>query len=320
MSDPTLNYYLPWGTTAQRTAFTPNPATPGAGPNQGYLWWDTDLQALYAYDFGLADWVAVGGGGSGTVTNTGTLTAGKTIIGNGTVDVTVSSLTAQFVGSSSGAAAAASMSTAKMLGRATAGSGAVEEIAVTGSGSAVLATSPTLVTPALGTPSSGTLTNCTGLLASNLSSISSIYVLLQDQEAQNTAGGTFSSGAWRTRVLNTEVSDVGGLCSLASNQFTLTAGTYLIAAIAPANGCNQHQLRLQNVTDTTTVLTGQSMYTVSTTNNQSVAHLRGIFTIGASKALELQHQCQTTQLTTGFGLAANFTTEVYAIVELWKIG
>lgn len=33
----------------------------------------------------------------------------------------------------------------------------------TGSGAVVLATSPTLVTPALGTPSSGTLTNCTGL-------------------------------------------------------------------------------------------------------------------------------------------------------------
>ena len=33
----------------------------------------------------------------------------------------------------------------------------------TGSGAPVRATSPTLVTPALGTPSSGTLTNCTGL-------------------------------------------------------------------------------------------------------------------------------------------------------------
>lgn len=35
----------------------------------------------------------------------------------------------------------------------------------TGTGSAVFATSPTLVTPALGTPASGTLTNCTGLPA-----------------------------------------------------------------------------------------------------------------------------------------------------------
>jgi hypothetical protein len=34
---------------------------------------------------------------------------------------------------------------------------------VTGSGAIALATSPTLVTPLLGTPTSGTLTNCTGL-------------------------------------------------------------------------------------------------------------------------------------------------------------
>lgn len=40
---------------------------------------------------------------------------------------------------------------------------------VTGSGGIVLATSPTLVTPALGTPSSGTLTNCTGYPTSALS-------------------------------------------------------------------------------------------------------------------------------------------------------
>lgn len=51
----------------------------------------------------------------------------------------------------------------------TAGAGNVLRIngtqvsAVTGTGSAVLATSPTLVTPNLGTPTSGTLTNCTGL-------------------------------------------------------------------------------------------------------------------------------------------------------------
>jgi len=41
--------------------------------------------------------------------------------------------------------------------------GVLGERTVTGSGSAVLATSPTLITPALGTPSSGVLTNATGL-------------------------------------------------------------------------------------------------------------------------------------------------------------
>ena len=53
--------------------------------------------------------------------------------------------------------------TDKVLGRTTAGAGDIEEIATTGSGNVVRATSPTLVTPALGTPASGVLTNCTGL-------------------------------------------------------------------------------------------------------------------------------------------------------------
>ena len=51
----------------------------------------------------------------------------------------------------------------------------VGEKAVTGSGDVVLATSPTLITPALGTPASGTLTNCTGLpLANTTSAINGI--------------------------------------------------------------------------------------------------------------------------------------------------
>lgn len=44
-----------------------------------------------------------------------------------------------------------------------AGGTALVAATTTGTGNAVLATSPTLVTPVLGTPASGTLTNCTGL-------------------------------------------------------------------------------------------------------------------------------------------------------------
>jgi hypothetical protein len=43
------------------------------------------------------------------------------------------------------------------------GSKALVSNAITGTGNVVMSTSPTLVTPALGTPSSGTLTNATGL-------------------------------------------------------------------------------------------------------------------------------------------------------------
>jgi hypothetical protein len=121
-------------------------------------------------------------------------------------------------------------------------------------------------------------------------------------------------------VLNTEVSDVGNYGSLASNQITLDAGTYIIRASAPAFATNRHQTRLQNVTDATTVLIGTSEHNnTQGDGNQSRSWVHGLFTIGSGKALELQHQCQATRATFGLGVEGNFTTEVYAVVELWKV-
>ena len=37
--------------------------------------------------------------------------------------------------------------------------------------------------------------------------------LIADTKSQNTAGGTFTQAAWRTRTLNTEVSDLNNICS-----------------------------------------------------------------------------------------------------------
>jgi hypothetical protein len=149
------------------------------------------------------------------------------------------------------------------------------------------------------------------------------YLNYQDQKAQNTAGGTFTSGAWRTRTLNTEVADTGGYGTLASNQITLTAGTYLISASAPAYLISaRHQTRLQNVTAGTTLLIGTSVYapTISANTVMTRSEIHGVFTVAAGQALEIQHICQATEATDGFGAAANFTTEVYTVVELWKIG
>ena len=61
------------------------------------------------------------------------------------------------------------------------------------------------------------------------------YIKLSDVKSAGTAGGTFTSGSWQTRTLNTEDSDTGGNCSLSSNQFTLDAGTYEINARASAS-------------------------------------------------------------------------------------
>lgn len=144
-------------------------------------------------------------------------------------------------------------------------------------------------------------------------------IILREEQAQNTSGGTFTNGAWRTRVLNTEVVDTGNHCSLSGNQFTLAAGTYRIRAFAPAFGVARNQTRLQNITDGTTELIGTSVYAQSTTAlSSSQSEIVGRFTIASSKAFEIQHRCETTVATYGFGVESNFTTEVYTTVRIEK--
>jgi len=145
------------------------------------------------------------------------------------------------------------------------------------------------------------------------------YILIEDQKSSGTAGGTFTNGAWRTRDLNTEVVDTGGNASLSSNQITLDSGTYRVRASAPTYNGGRHQIRLQNTTDATTLIVGTSEYA---SNNQTRSWLEGEITVGSSKALELQHQCEATNATNGFGVSCggNFTVahEVFSVIEFWK--
>lgn len=146
------------------------------------------------------------------------------------------------------------------------------------------------------------------------------YVRIEEQQASGTDGGTFTSGSWQTRVLNTEVSDTGNLASLSSNQITLAAGTYVARIACPANKVNAHQARLQNITDGTTLLLGQNAFAVSTTGMVTLATIVGKFTLASSKVLEVQHRAQTTAGTNGYGAATSWGTEVYTQVELIRIG
>jgi hypothetical protein len=109
--------------------------------------------------------------------------------------------------------------------------------------------------------------------------------------------------------------DSGGYASLSAGQVTLAAGTYRLRGSAPAFAVGGHQARWQNVSDGVTVLIGSVEYADTVQTRSIVA---GRFTISASKTFELQHRCETTRATDGFGVAGNFDTEVYAEVELWR--
>lgn len=147
------------------------------------------------------------------------------------------------------------------------------------------------------------------------------YILLREEQPLGTEGGDFIAGAWQTRPLNTEVVDTDSIVSLAGNQITLDEGTYRIRASAPAFLVGAHQLRLQNITDTLTIAVGAQAYTGSVVgeNDQTRSELAYYFTIVGTKVLELQHQASVTALVNGYGRAAAFDVEVYAVVELWKM-
>jgi hypothetical protein len=155
------------------------------------------------------------------------------------------------------------------------------------------------------------------------------WIIANDTRSSGTNGGGATSGAWRTRTLNTLASDDGGRASLGSNQLTLEAGTYIGWINAPVSSGSSvapglHQARLQNITAGTTIWYGstQSILTSSGVGtyetNSSVIYC--IFTLATSSVLEVQHQVTTTTATTGFGAAATFGgTEQYTQAMFLRI-
>ena len=145
------------------------------------------------------------------------------------------------------------------------------------------------------------------------------YAIISDQKSQNTDGGTFTKAAWRTRDLNTEIADPDGIVSIASNQFTLSAGTYLIVASAPAFRVSGHMAKLYNATSSSDVAfgtTGHSQETNGRVHDTSIVRCR--VTITGSTAFEIQHRGEDNKNDNGFGNSANFGPETYTVVEIYK--
>lgn len=143
------------------------------------------------------------------------------------------------------------------------------------------------------------------------------YLEYRDEKASGTDAGTFTTGAWQTRTLNTEVIDTGGHGSLTANQLTLAAGTYECEIACPAVLCNEHQAKLYNVTDAADTLLGPLAYS---NTGGGPALVTGRFTIAASKVFEVRHRCAVTRATDGFGAAGAWGTEIYAVARFWKVG
>lgn len=143
----------------------------------------------------------------------------------------------------------------------------------------------------------------------------------RDEKAANTNGGEFTSGAFRTRVLNTTVVNNITGASLASNQVTLPSGSYFVISRSPAYRVDANQSRIYNITDAAVIITGTNAYSGSIADYAAIdSWAFGFFTLSASKVIELQHRCQTTKTVNGFGVLNNFgANEVYSEILFWKV-
>lgn len=138
---------------------------------------------------------------------------------------------------------------------------------------------------------------------------------IRDEKAVGTNGGTFTKNQWNVRDLNTITTDAGSGISLASNQITLAAGTYVISGSVPANSVKVHTCRLYNTTDSTADIIG----TTEEGGNSSRSFFYGKITIASTKVYELQHRGSKTKNNYGFGKANGDQTELYTIVLIRKV-
>jgi len=144
---------------------------------------------------------------------------------------------------------------------------------------------------------------------------------VKDVKASGTYGGTFTSGAWQTRTLNTTSGNCSFL-SLSSNQITLDAGTYLIDAIAPAYKVNSHKAKLVKDPSGTPSdeIIGSNEQIDNAVNIISHSKIVGQIVLTNSSTFEIQHRCSTTGTTTGFGNASSMgVDEVYTQVKITKV-
>ena len=136
--------------------------------------------------------------------------------------------------------------------------------------------------------------------------------------ATSTDAGTFTSGAWQVRPLNSERSSQTW-ASLSGNVVTLDAGTYHVEASAPAYYCNQHVTRI--TVDDVEELRGTAEYTLVPSGAvQTRSFVSGRITLASQLGLKLEHRCATTKSNNGFGVTHGFTGDsVYADLKIYKL-
>lgn len=139
--------------------------------------------------------------------------------------------------------------------------------------------------------------------------------------SSGTNGGTFTSGSYQTRPLNTTDGDFSEFGTLACCAFTLESGKYHIEVDAYIEQARANKSKIYNTSDCTDAILGMTLFAgVNGEVTGFTTTLSGVVEISTTKTFELQHRGGTTVSTFGFGRASSFgDEETYAIIKIEKI-
>ena len=145
---------------------------------------------------------------------------------------------------------------------------------------------------------------------------------IKDEKASGTNGGTATSGAWRTRDLNTTSGDFSKFGSLSANQFTLDSGIYDIRGFGSAYSCNSHKVKIVSDPSGSPVdaIIGTTSYNGTSSAQSGFSEIIGKLIVTASTTFEFQHRVETTVATVGFGNSSSLgVVEVFSQIKITKL-
>ena len=129
-------------------------------------------------------------------------------------------------------------------------------------------------------------------------------------------GGTFSSGAWRERTINTHLGDSSFL-TLGTDTFTLNQGIYILNATAPAYKVGEHQIRLYNCTTTNVDAVGSVASSAGSVTSSLMTTIINV--TSATNDFIIEHRCASTQNTNGLGIGVAWSSNVYTQIWIQKL-
>ena len=151
--------------------------------------------------------------------------------------------------------------------------------------------------------------------------------ILSDVKSSGTAGGSFTSGSWVDRTLNTEVDPESFVTFSSSNDyFALESGTYKINWSAPAHAVDSHQTKLVYANNTSFTSSSEILGTSEACHDpilegsnlvQTRSFGETVITITETTYFKVQHRCTDTKSNIGFGSPSNFgVNEVYTQISV----